>query len=410
MLRCIFKCHCPTQWGETVSVVGDRPELGAWDTSLAVRLRYSKDGWWESDPVFLSLSDISDEAFSYKYVVYKENEAEVIWEDGLNRAISHDAIEHLISPPKKGKQSIVYFINDFNDTTSNQIFVPNDPANFTRLEIMSFNIRRDCERDQRKGRGWDHRKHQIFERIRLINPEVIALQEVCRNQLEDLLEALPHYDFVGTGNKDAENKEEYNPIFYKKGDYKVLESGTFWLSEKPQVPGSIGWKSDSPRICTWVKFQMRKTPYPESSIFSVFNTQLDDISAKSRVRGLELVMTKIRNIKTPAILCGDFHELESDHLIQRIHTIPVSFPAVMFNAKLIAKQRNGPDSTYIGFSGTKDQVVDYVFVTTEIQIDHFEVIEENVFNESCLPSNHRPLFVQVDFKNCYQWKVAGKCH
>ena len=40
-------------------------------------------------------------------------------------------------------------------------------------------------------------------------------------------------------------------IFYRKDKYDLVDSGTFWLSETPELP-SLGWNGGCNRLCTWV--------------------------------------------------------------------------------------------------------------------------------------------------------------
>ena len=65
---------------------------------------------------------------------------------------------------------------------------------------------------------------------------------------------MPQYSYVGVGREDGKSAEEYAPIFYKKGQFKVLQSGSFWMSENTDYP-NIGWDAVLPRVCTWVQFE-----------------------------------------------------------------------------------------------------------------------------------------------------------
>ncbi len=39
---------------------------------------------------------------------------------------------------------------------------------------------------------------------------------------------------------DGKEEGEYGPIFYKNSKFKLLDSGYFWLSETPNIPGTFG--------------------------------------------------------------------------------------------------------------------------------------------------------------------------
>jgi len=65
---------------------------------------------------------------------------------------------------------------------------------------------------------------------------------------------LSKYDYYGNG-RDAKNEDEAGPIFYKRDKFYPIESGMFWLSETPDIPGSILKKAYLPRIVSWIKLK-----------------------------------------------------------------------------------------------------------------------------------------------------------
>ena len=54
---------------------------------------------------------------------------------------------------------------------------------------------------------------------------MFGAQEVLNNQLNDLLDRLPEYAYVGVGREDGKTKGEYAPIFYRKDRFSVEKSG-----------------------------------------------------------------------------------------------------------------------------------------------------------------------------------------
>ena len=57
------------------------------------------------------------------------------------------------------------------------------------------------------------------------------------------------------GRDDGKEKGEMMALYYKRDRFEKLDSGHFWLSETPDVPGSKSWGAWSTRMCTWVKLQ-----------------------------------------------------------------------------------------------------------------------------------------------------------
>ncbi len=70
-----------TSPGQDLYVVGSAPELGAWDTSKAVKLNYVSSSQW-SGPVFFFASKGS--SLQYKYIM--KQGGSVTWEGGSNRS------------------------------------------------------------------------------------------------------------------------------------------------------------------------------------------------------------------------------------------------------------------------------------------------------------------------------------
>lgn len=67
-------------------------------------------------------------------------------------------------------------------------------------------------------------------------------------------------------------------IIYRKSNVKLINSGTFWLSETPETPFSKYHLSVNIRSCTWGLFKHLKS----KKEFFLFNTHLDHASEASR--------------------------------------------------------------------------------------------------------------------------------
>jgi len=141
------------------------------------------------------------------------------------------------------------------------------------LRCMSFNIKNayDLEGEH----AWHHRKDMVAGLVRFHRPDIVGMQEVLYSQLLDLEQALPEYAWAGVGREDGERGGEFACIFYRKKRFKPLNSGSFWLSEQPEVPGSMGWDAACSRIVTWVQFKDKLN----SKTFYHFNTHFDHVGA-----------------------------------------------------------------------------------------------------------------------------------
>jgi len=76
--RVSFQVRCETEWGETVAVVGDVPQLGAWEPVSGVRMMTTEELYpvWNCEPLLLSESV----ELEYKFVVLGPSNDAVRWE------------------------------------------------------------------------------------------------------------------------------------------------------------------------------------------------------------------------------------------------------------------------------------------------------------------------------------------
>ena len=101
--------------------------------------------------------------------------------------------------------------------------------NDEKMNVMSYNIRYDNSGD--KDNQWKFRRDFAADLVKFYEADVFGAQEVLNNQLNDLLNRLPEYAYVGVGREDGKTKGEYAPIFYRKDRFSVEKSGNFWLAE-----------------------------------------------------------------------------------------------------------------------------------------------------------------------------------
>ncbi len=191
---------------------------------------------------------------------------------------------------------------------------PATPRLEAPLEIRAatFNIRYENKED-RGQRAWEQRVTHAIRLIRRMRPDVLGVQEALHGPAADLWASLPEYGFHGVGRRDGWREGEYAAIFYDKRRFQpdVTDSGTFWLSETPGVPGSRTWGNEIPRSAAWLRLVDRAT----GRGFYVFNTHWDHRSQPSREHAALLIAERIdqrRRPDEPVILMGDFNAVEEN--------------------------------------------------------------------------------------------------
>jgi len=185
---------------------------------------------------------------------------------------------------------------------SRQMETEPDPAPEVPISVMTYNIRFNNPDDGPN--AWPNRRQAVIELIRKYNPDLFGLQEALIDQIHEIHDGLGHYSWFGVGRDDGAVRGEFSPVFYRDGRYELLDGSTFWLSETPAVPGSMGWDAACPRVVTWVKLQDKSS----GEILFFFNTHFDHMGDTARMESARSLMEKIKDIAGdyPVVVTGEF--------------------------------------------------------------------------------------------------------
>ena len=248
------------------------------------------------------------------------------------------------------------------------------------LRVVTFNVRWDAPEDEYR---WEQRRSRSVPMLRDWAPDVLGLQEPLHSQVQQIAEGLPEYTVVGVGREDGKQAGEFCPIFYRIARFDLKESGTFWLSETPSIPGSTGWGNRIPRICTWVRLMDRET----GSEFSLYNVHLDHESQPSREKSALLLVDTLRQRAThgPVIVTGDFNAEPGNPAIRRLQAedspVPVSALEIT---------RSTCSGTFHGFTGqAQGGPIDYIFLSPEWHVLEAQVLTGD--GKQPFPSDHFPV-------------------
>jgi endonuclease/exonuclease/phosphatase family metal-dependent hydrolase len=246
------------------------------------------------------------------------------------------------------------------------------------LSVMSFNIRLPAESDGVD--YWETRKPLAVRMLREQQPDVIGLQELMKAQADYLARELPQYAWFGRG-READGGGEHMGVFYRKDRLKVIESGDFWLSDTPDVAGSITWGHPHPRMVTWALFEQRS----DGRRFYLFNTHLPyrDEDEAARLKGAQAIARHLATLPddVPVVLTGDFNTTpDSD-----AHAV---LAGILQDAWTTAPRVEGIDATFHGFTGKADRRIDWIFVRGT-QLESITSVTTRWNNR--YPSDHFPL-------------------
>jgi len=269
------------------------------------------------------------------------------------------------------------------------------------VSAMSFNIRYGTAGDGEN--RWQNRRQMVFGLIGKYDPDVVGLQEALGFQIDEICKALPQYAMIGVGRDDGKTKGEYSAILYRRERFEVEQGGTFWLSDTPEVPGSITWGNACTRICTWARFVESKT----GRAFYHYNLHLDHISQPSREKSVLLLAERIRNRKRsqPFVVTGDFNAGENNPAILFLKgkaTVPgkdnanVENPVPMVDTFRVLHPDANDVGTFNVFKGDKTgEKIDFVLTTSDVQALDAQIIRDNV--DGRYPSDHFPVTARLRF-------------
>ena len=256
----------------------------------------------------------------------------------------------------------------------------------TSLSVMTFNMRYDNPEDGQN--NWRFRRERVAGVIKAQEVDVLGTQELLSNQFNDLSGLLTGYQGVGVGRLDGVESGEYCAVFFRKDRFTLLDSGTFWLSETPEVVGSLGWDGACERIATWVVLRDR-----DGREFFFIDTHLDHVGQVARDEGVSLLMKRIETLSggRPVILTGDFNSEPGSSVVAHVQK-----DGVLRDAKAIAAQRSGTDWSFSDFGQIPEAerpLLDYIFVSGDIEAVRYEVLPDTF--DGGYVSDHAPVMAVV---------------
>lgn len=256
------------------------------------------------------------------------------------------------------------------------------------IRLASYNIRYNAAADAENGDGWDDRKAAVAEMILSHDIDIAGTQEGDQHQLDDLLALMPGYDCIrhpyGGKNGDLHNCA----TFYRRDRFEVLDEGTFWYSETPDVK-SLGWDATDLRICNWGKFRDKRS----GREFYLFNSHFYWRLKEAKRNSGRVLCDKVRQIAgDAAIICtGDFNSTDDSPQIADIRSL-------LGDAYRLSEQApSGPEKTDLGggnFQGAPKARIDYVFVNGRVKVLTYDV-PEDVRENGHYPSDHLPVMCRL---------------
>ncbi|WP_254272058.1 endonuclease/exonuclease/phosphatase family protein [Haloarcula marina] len=261
-----------------------------------------------------------------------------------------------------------------------------------KARVMSFNVRYDAPEDGLD--NWSHRRRLVASTIRYHGPDIVGTQEAQAHQILELETVLPSYDWVGDPRDTVEAGGEHTAIGYRTSRFDCEATETFWLSETPDEPGSVGWDAAYPRVATSARLRDRDS----GEVVVVVNTHLDHKGARARREGIDLILSYIDDTVDgePVVLNGDFNCVVGDPAHERAdgHALPDG--RELRDTRDLSPFQHGPTTTRTDFHDLiPDMGIDHVFVGSDTVVDGWAAVADR--DDEHYASDHLPVVVDCRF-------------
>lgn len=298
----------------------------------------------------------------------------IVWISGTNTYTLEAGVDKLIadSTPEKAGDKI-----DLDYSGENAVSVVAESLGEV-LKVMTYNVQ--------TGTPDRARQNAMIKNITDFMPDVIGTQEVNYGWINifKLTGLLKEYEFVGKprGKEgDTSNGNEYSSILFRKSKFNLLDSGTCWLSETPDIVNSKLDSSEYTRIMTYVVLERKS----DGARFVHVNTHMswDAKGDKTNLKQMKIILKLVderiyaKYGELPTYFTGDFNvTMASEGYKHLLSTGKVDSRTV---ADVSSKENTFPGS-----------IIDYCIVTEgDFKVASFDVGFE-------LPgSDHYPVYVEM---------------
>lgn len=231
-----------------------------------------------------------------------------------------------------------------------------------------------------------YRAPLMVAELKAIGADSMGFQEANLRWMTYLEDNLPEYAHVGVTRNKNGITGECSPVFYLKDKYNLIDSGTIWLSDTPDVPGSKYPYSQNIRICTWAVLENKET----GKSYCHLNTHLDHISSKARENQMKVLLSKVNEYigDYPIVLTGDFNDKEGSGMYELACS-------VLNDSRKIALSTDDKGTFHNYSNSLTTPIIDYVFVSESVTPLVYHVIDDKI--DDTFLSDHYGIYVDLKF-------------
>ena len=257
------------------------------------------------------------------------------------------------------------------------------------VSFITFNIRNGRALDG--ANSWPFRRRWVPGYVRSLDADVIGLQEAYHNQVLAFDRALPEYVRIGVGRDNGRARGEFCPLYVRSSRLRVMDHGTFWFSDTPEVPGSRTWGNTLPRIAT--RAVLAEPDRPDQALLTVCNVHLDHASAHARLMSARMLLDRVAVWRrtAPVIVMGDFNAGEDDPVMRLLLT---GDGCLRDTLRVLHPDAAEVATFHAWEGGTRGARIDYILATSGVTVLEAGIRHDTVAGR--LPSDHWPVTALIE--------------
>lgn len=224
------------------------------------------------------------------------------------------------------------------------------------ISVMSFNVRVNSDASPN---SVNDRAPRVKQHIAAYSPDIIGFQEVVPLWKSNFDSWLTGYskEFIWRDSAGTEAA----PLYWKTDKFTVLEQGSFFLSETPDVM-SKGWDANYNRTCSYAALVHKAS----GILVLAFNTHLDNGGTEARPNGAALIASRMQALEEKykgqgygdniAMYCtGDYNSKKNStayaNMTANLADLRTDANTILSSTSL---------GTYNGW-GASDSLIDFIF-------------------------------------------------
>lgn len=253
------------------------------------------------------------------------------------------------------------------------------------MKVVSYNLRFASETDPQP---WSRRRGPMIELLSRLAPDILGTQEGLDHQLADLMAGLPgHYRLCSEHRHDG-GTEENSAIIYDARRVELITIEHQWLSDTPDLPGSITWGNGLPRMYSLATFRR----ISDAAEQFVITTHFDHESSRAQANSARQLIDRISRLDPdrPVVVMGDFNSGEDSE------PYAIMIESGLRDAYLSASERGPRLGTFNNYGPPNPEGarIDWILVNDHVPVRSARMVDEAPGGQ--YPSDHLPVEAVLD--------------